>query len=140
METDRNLSSTEREAWRIAQALNFCLSKIVGKYAAYPEVDLEVFRRIHAAVEEGLYHGKRGLKLKSFCQELRAVTSCPVSELLRSEGADDTDTRIAAVAQVVREHAGLSDAVFRELVTGILSWQPGDKSMILEAMVSIIRS
>lgn len=136
---DRNVSEVVPEAWRIATTLNFCLAKIVGKYAAYPQVDSQVFRRIRSAVESGLRRRSREAKLGDFCQELRAVASCPTAELLRSAGSDETDSRIAAIAQVVREYASLDDALFRELLTGLLSWEPKDKDVILKALVGIVR-
>jgi len=137
--TGRNVSEMEPEAWRIATTLNFCLAKIVGKYAAYPRVDSQVFHRIRSTVESGLRRRGREAKLGDFCQELRAVASCPMAELLRSAGSDATDCRIAAIAQVVREYASLDDALFRELLTGLLSWEPKDKKVILNALVGIVR-
>jgi len=138
--TSRDLSNSgPPEAWHIATALNICIAKVVGKYTAYPQVDSEAFHRVFSTVEKGLRGRWQEAKLGDFCQELRAVASCPIRELLRSAGADDTDTRIAAIAQVVRVHAGLSDDVFREILTGLLSWEAEDKNVILEALVRIVR-
>ena len=142
MEASKNLSNVNPEAWRILTTLNFCLAKIVGKYAAYPHVDSAAFDRIHNAVAEGLSglsKGKGGARIGDFCQELRAVANCPVAELLRPGGADATDRRITAIAQAVRQNAGLKDEVFRELVTGLLSWDSADKTVILDALLTIIR-
>jgi hypothetical protein len=128
------------EAWRIATTVNFCLAKVVGKYAAYPEVDPSAFKRVHDAVAGGLERLVADSLLGDFCQELRSVVNCHVAELLRPEGADDTDTRITAIAQVVRIRTGLGDDIFREILEGLLSWEPGDKLMILDALVGVIRS
>ena len=67
------------------------------------------------------------------------MVTCPVSELLRPEGADDVDVRLTAIAQVVRERARLGDETFRELLTSLLSWEPADKTIILRALTGIIR-
>jgi hypothetical protein len=137
---EANKQALETEAWRIASSLAFCLSKIIGRYTAYPNVDTAAFRRIHDAMERGLRRGRSSAKVRNFCQDLRAVTSCPIRELLRAEGADDTDARLVAIAQSVREHCGLDDELFRELLTGVLSWTPKDKARILETVVAIVRS
>jgi len=139
MEKQPHTSNLDPETWRIATTLNFLLSKIVGKYAAYPEVDPEAFQRIHSTVAAGLQKLRAGSRLGDFCQELRSVLSCPVEELLRAEGADDVDTRITAVAQVVRQNTGMPESTFRELLSGLLSWGERDKSVILGALVEIIR-
>ena len=137
--TDRSVYELEPEAWRIATTLNFCLAKIVGKYAAYPKVDTHAFHRVRSAIETGLKKRSHEVKLGDFCQELRAVASCPSAELLRSAGSDATDCRIAAIAQVVHEYASLDEDIFRELLTGLLSWEPKDKKVILKALSGIIR-
>jgi hypothetical protein len=137
METRRG-SKQNAEAWRIATTVNFCLAKVVGKYAAYPEVDLVAFKRVHDAVEEGLERLVADSLLGDFCQELRSVISCHVAELLRPEGADEIDARITAIAQVVRVRTGLNDALFREILEGLLSWEPCDKQLILDALTGII--
>ena len=129
----------EREAWRIATTLNLDLPKIVAKYPAYPKVDSHVFHRMRSAIEAGLRQRSHEAKLGDFCQELRAVASCPTAELLRSAGSDATDCRIAAIAQVVHEYASLDEDLFRELLTGLLSWEPKDKKVILDALVGIVR-
>jgi hypothetical protein len=49
------------------------------------------------------------------------------------------DTRITAVAQVVRQNTGMPESTFRELLSGLLSWGERDKSVILGALVEIIR-
>jgi hypothetical protein len=140
MEKQPHTSNADPDTWRIATTLNFLLSKIVGKYVAYPEVDAEAFQRIHSSVAAGLQRLRAGSRLGDFCQELRAVVSCPVGELLRAEGAGDVDTRITAVAQVVRQNTGMSEETFRELLSGLLSWGDRDKTVILNALVEIIRS
>src|SRR5262245_35056221 len=106
---EANKEALENEARRIASSVTICLSKIIGRYAAYPNVDSAAYRRIHEAIERGLGKGRSSARVRNFCQELRAVTSCPIRELLRSEGADDTDARLVAIAQAVREHCGLDD-------------------------------
>ncbi|MBI4601502.1 MAG: hypothetical protein HY721_06000 [Planctomycetes bacterium] len=138
MEANKD-SRLETEAWRIAADVNFCVSKIVGRYAAYPQVDAGAFRRVHTTVDRGLKRLK-GSAVRDLCQELRAVTSCHVSELLRAQGADETDTRIVAIAQVLRERCGIPDDLFREVLAGLLSWTPGDKLVILDALVKVIRA
>ncbi len=140
METGKEKTTTERRARQVLADINFCLSKVAGTYAAYPNVDAAVFRRMHAALGEGLVRRDKGSTLGDFCQELRAVMSCPVAELLRFAGADDTDTRLAAIAQVLRERARLEEDVFRELLTGLLSWERKDKAAILEAVTAIVRT
>ena len=140
MEARRHLSEREQESWRIATALNFCLAKIVGKYAAYPGIDPGAFKRVHNAISQGLSRGKEAPRIGDFCQELRGVVSCPVAELLRAKGADEVDTRITAIAQVIRERTALQDGVFRELLTGLLSWERRDKEVILRALTGIIKS
>jgi hypothetical protein len=140
METGKNTSSKEQKARQTLADLHVCLAKIVGKYAAYPEVDAAVFRRLHSSMEEGLRRGAGGPKLGDYCQEMRAVLSCPAAELLQFADADETDLRLAAIAQVVRQRARLAEGAFRELLTGLLSWERVDKSAILEAVTAIVRS
>jgi hypothetical protein len=139
MEARKDLSQREEEAWRIVSALNFCLAKIVGKYADYPRIDPAVFQKIHNAIREGLSRSREKLVIGDLCQELRSVVSCPVAELLRPSGAEGVDTRITAIAQVVRQGSRLRDEVFRELLTGLLSWERRDKEVILKALTGIIR-
>jgi hypothetical protein len=127
------------KAWHIATTLVFCLSKIVGKYAAYPEVDQATFENMNSALTRGLIHNKTASALGDFCQELRSVTNCPVKELLAPRGADDNDIRLSAIAHVVRRYAELDEATFRELLTALLSWSPADKALIRKAVVSVIR-
>jgi hypothetical protein len=140
MEPKRQVTNREAEAWRIAITLSFCMAKIVGKFKAYPEVDSGVFHRLHQTIGRGMTRLRARSTLGDFCQELRAVTACPAAELLRPSGADDTDARITAIAQVVRQRTGLDDDVFRDLLSGLLSWEPTDKAVILEALTGIIRS
>jgi hypothetical protein len=139
METRKRRNRND-EAWRIATAVNICLAKVVGKYAAYPEVDAAAFKRVHDAVWEGLERLAADARLGDFCQELRSVVNCPVAELLRPDGADELDAKITAIAQVVRVRTGLNDEVFREVLQGLLSWEAGDRQTILDALAGIIRS
>jgi len=139
IESDSSVSDAYPKACRILTTLNFCLSKIVGKYAAYPDVDSAAYRRIHSALSVVMTRQSSTSALGDYCQELRAVATCPVSELLRPREADDVDTRITAIAQVVRQHTGIDDTSFRELLTGLLSWSLPDKMVILETLVGIIR-
>lgn len=127
-------------SWRIATTLHDCLSRIVGKYTAYPNVDSSTFRRMHKALNGGISQQETSMDLGNYCQELRAVTACDPRELLKPRDADDTDARIMAIAQVVRGHAALDDKTFRELLTGLLSWSPADKAVIQDTLVRIIRS
>lgn len=139
LEAERRALESYPAAWRLVSTLNLCLAKIVGKYAAYPAVDSAAFERVHAALTRGINQKKSPAELGDFCQELRAVVNCPVQELLRPRGADDTDARLSAIACVVRVHAALADEIFRELLTGLLSWSPNDKALILKTLQAIIR-
>jgi hypothetical protein len=127
------------EAWRIASDVNYCIAKIVGKFVAYPDVDREAFRRVHGAIRRGLRTSARERGVQDFCQELRAVISCPLTELLRPPCADGVDTRLAAIAQVVRDHSGLDDDLFGELIQGLLSWRRQDREVILDTLSGLIR-
>lgn len=129
----------DERARRILHDLSLCLGKIVGKYTSYPDVDAEASERVRIAVEQGLTDGKSTAKLGDTCQELRSVTSCDPRELLSFPGADEPDLRIAAILQVIRLRADLSDELFREILTAHLSWERGDKSVILDALTRIIR-
>lgn len=148
METGKNTSSREQRARQTLADLHLCLAKVVGKYAAYPEVDASVLRKLHTAMEGGVCRNADSPapgpahrpKLGDYCQELRAVLSCPLAELLQFAGADETDLRLTAVAQVVRQRAKLEEGAFRELLTGLLSWERVDKGAILEAVTAIVRS
>lgn len=139
VEAERRALDAYPAVWRIVTTLNLCLSKIVGKYTAYPAVDAAAFERIQGALTRGLNRKKSPSELANFCQELRAVVNCPVRELIRPEGADDTDTRLSAIAYAVRTHADLDDALFRELLAGLLSWNAADKALILKTLQTIIR-
>ncbi len=139
VEADRRALEAYPAAWRLVTTLHLCLAKIVGKYAAYPAVDTATFERIHGALARGINRKKSPSELGDFCQELRAVVNCPLQELIRPRGADEVDTRLSAIAQVVRAHAQLPDALFRELLTGLLSWSPSDKALILKTLQTIIR-
>lgn len=139
VEADRRALEVYPLAWRLVTTLNLCVARVVGKYAAYPSVDPATFQRIHAALTRGLNRRKSAAELGDFCQELRSVAGCPMGELLRPKGADDTDARISAIAQAIRTHAELDDATYRELLTGLLSWSPSDKALILSALLGVIR-
>lgn len=139
VEADRRALEVYPLAWRLVTTLNLCVAKIVGKFTAYPSVDPATFQRIHASLTRGLNRKKSAPELGDYCQELRSVVACPVSELLRPPGADDTDARISAVAHVMRTHAKLDDPTYRELLTGLLSWSAPDKALILSALLGVIR-
>lgn len=139
VEAERRALDAYPTVWRIVTTLNLCIAKIVGKYAAYPSVDTAAFERVHGALTRGLNRKKSPSELANFCQELRAVVNCPVCELIRPKGADDTDTRLSAIAFVVRTHAGLDDLLLSEIVTGLLSWNAADKALILKTLQTIIR-
>ena len=126
-------------AWHVTTTFIFCLAKIAGKYAAYPEVDAATFDRLHAALTRGINRRKTAGSLGDFCQELRSVANCPPAELLTPEGADEADSRLNAIAHVVRRHAALDATTFRELLRALLAWNPPDKALILKALLAIIR-
>jgi hypothetical protein len=136
--SELDVSKVYPQAWHTVTTVLICLSKIVGKYVAYPSVDAQTADRIEAVLTQGLSR-RAPAEVGDFCQELRAVVGCPVSELIRPKGADDTDTRITAIAQVVRFHASLNDAAFKEIVTALLSWSAPDKAVILSTLVGIVR-
>lgn len=140
VEADHSVRDVVPRAWRLVHSLNFCISKVIGKYAAYPAVDPDVFQRVHDALARGTSEIQTTAELGNYCQELRGVANCPAVELLHPPGADDTDARISAVAHVVRRHTRIDDSLFRELITGLLSWSPADKKLILTTLQSIIRS
>jgi hypothetical protein len=136
--SEQNVSKLQSQAWRTVSTVFICLSKIVGKYVAYPSVDGPTAERIDSVLTQGLSR-RAPAEVGDFCQELRAVSNCPISELIRPKGADETDTRITAFAQVVRSYASLNDADFKEILTALLSWSPPDKTVILSTLVGIVR-
>lgn len=136
METQPTL---EHRARRILSDVALCLGKIAGKYAAFPNVDSATCDRVTQAIENGWLQDQSTSRMADACQELRAVASCDLRELLRFPGADDSDIRIAAILEVVRSRARLEDSLFREVLTAHLSWEKGDKAVILDALTRIIR-
>jgi len=136
--SEPNVSGVHPQAWHTVSTVFVCLSKIVGKYVAYPSVDAQTAERIEGILTQGLSR-RAPAEVGDFCQELRAVTSCPISELIRPKGADDTETRITAIAHVVRFHASLNDAAYKEILTALLSWSAADKAVILSTLVGIVR-
>lgn len=138
MVEDRRPAKVRDEAWTILRNVSLVLAKVVGKCQGYPDVDRASFTRVHKALEKGLIAPPRTTAAVDTCQELRAITVCPIAELLRPGEASDLDTRLAAIAQVLRERAGLSPEVFREIVVGLLSWREPDKQTLLDSLSSII--
>jgi hypothetical protein len=138
MEIEKNRAQPNSRPRRIAEDLALCLSKIVGKFAAYPEVDPAAFQRMHSALERGLVSMDSPARLGDYCQELRSVAKCPARELLSFPRAGEIDARIAAIAQVVSQNAQLKEESFRELLTALLSWQDTDKRLILDVLTEII--
>jgi len=139
MPTRHDPTSLEGRARRILADVAFCLAKVTGKYTGYPDVDSSVFERVRGALEQGFFDGSSTARLGDACQELRGVTACPLPELLSFPGADETDLRIAAILETVRARAKVPDDLFRELLTAHLSWEPGDKRVIVGALTTVIR-
>ena len=144
----QDTARAEQEAHKIAKGVAFCLATVVGKYAAYPQVDETTFERVHQKITAGLiFHC--GRSLGNFCQELRAVISCPVGELIRPENIvdangnpkefDETELRLIALSDVVRSGSRLSSSMFREMLTGVLSWDAPDRRVILNTLTNIVR-
>lgn len=148
MKPSEDAAKVAEEARRIAKGVAFCLSTVLGKYAAYPKVDESTFERVHTRIATGLT-GLNGRSIGDFCQELRAMTSCPGCELLKPERVvdrhgdaqqlDEVELRLISIADVVRRGARLSHAEFKEILIGLLSWDTKDRGVILDTLVSIIR-
>ncbi len=147
MQPKKDALAIEEEALKIARSVAFCVATVVGKYACYPNVDEATFERIHKRITGGLT--KRRRSIRDVCQELRAVTSCHVKELVEPERVVDSDgnreeldeaeLRLVAIADVIRRSSRLPNSVFREILTGLLSWDPPDRLVILDTLTSIIR-
>lgn len=145
MKPSEDAARVAEEARRISRGVAFCVSTVVGKYAAYPQVDEPTFERVHQRIGSGFDQFKQSIG--DLCQELRAVISCPSSELLqpiadkRSEAKplDEVELRLISIADVVRRGAHLNHREFREVLVALLSWDPKDRQVILDTLVSIIR-
>ena len=148
MAPEKDVSKVEGEALRISKGITFCVATVIGKYTSFPDVDEPTFSRVHQKITAGLLFHRRN-SIGDFCQELRGVIACPVSELLHPERVtdadgnddhlDETELRLIAIADVVRRNANISDALFRELLTGLLSWDANDRVIILDTLINIVR-
>jgi hypothetical protein len=139
MSIQRQTPPTESECWRVASAFNYCLAKIVGKFAGYPQVDPAAFHRMHEAIGRGLASRRRAARIGDFCQALRGIVACPIEELIGPPETDAVDIRLASIAQVVREGASLEHGLFEDLIRGLLSWNRTDKQVILRTLSSILQ-
>lgn len=148
MKPSRDAAKVAEEARRISKGVAFCVSTVVGKYTAYPQVDERTFERIHKRIASG-FSDFDSRSIGDFCQELRAMVSCPSSELLQPERVvdkngeaqrlDEVELRLISIADVVRRGARLSHREFKEILVGLLSWDVKDRRVILDTLVSIIR-
>ena len=148
MKPSEDAAKVMGEAWRISSRLAFCVATVMGKYAAYPQVDDPTYERIHKRIVAGFSHFT-GISAGNFCQELRAVISCPAAELLRPERVvdrrgearelDEVELRLISLADVLRRGARLSHSEFKEILIGLLSWAPEDRAVILGTLENIIR-
>lgn len=139
MPTRQDPTSLEGRSRRMLAEVAFCVAKVAGKYSGYPEVDAQVFERIRSALEQGFFDRMSSSRLGDACQELRGMATCPDPELLSFPGADATDRRLAALLESIRARARISDDLFRELLMAHLSWEAGDKRVIVDALTSVIR-
>ncbi len=148
MKPSEDAAKVAEEARRISRGVAFCVSTVLGKYAAYPQVDESTFERVHKRIGDG-FDQYTGRSIGDFCQELRAMVSCPSCELLQpervvdrngeSQRLDEVELRLISIADVVRRGAHLSHREFKEILIGLLSWDARDRRVILDTLVSIIR-
>ena len=148
MKPSEDAAKVAEEARRISKGVAFCVSTVVGKYAAYPQVDEPTFERVHKRIGTG-FGQFNSRSIGDFCQELRAMVSCPSSELLQpervvdksgeSQRLDEVELRLISIADVVRRGAHLTHREFKEVLVGLLSWDTKDRRVILDTLVSIIR-
>ncbi len=148
MKPSEDAAKVVEEARRISKGVAFCVSTVVGKYAAYPQVDEPTFERVHKRIGAGFGQFDHR-SIGDFCQELRAMVTCPSAELLQPErvvnksGAaqqlDEVELRLISIADVVRRGAHLTHREFKEVLVALLSWDAKDRRVILDTLESIIR-